>query len=172
MTTFQERYAASLMNTFGPPKLTLVRGAGAHVWDADGKEYVDLLGGIAVNALGHGHPALVAAVTDQLQTLGHISNFFASEPQIGLAERLLSLLDAGRNGLTGKVFFTNSGAEANEAAFKLTRRTGRTHVVAAEGGFHGRTMGALALTSKAAYREPFEPLPGVETKTRKARDAQ
>ncbi len=156
----QERYAAryeqSLMNTFGPPKLTLVRGAGTHVWDADGKEYVDLLGGIAVNALGHGHPALVAAVTTQLQTLGHVSNFFATEPQIGLAEKLLALLDSG----PGKVFFTNSGAEANEAAFKLTRRTGRTHVVAAEGGFHGRTMGALALTSKAAYREPFEPLPG------------
>jgi acetylornithine/N-succinyldiaminopimelate aminotransferase len=154
--TFQERYAASLMNTFGPPKLTLVRGEGAHVWDADGKEYVDFLGGIAVNALGHAHPALIDAVTTQLQTLGHISNFFASEPQIALAEKLLSLLDAGE----GKVFFTNSGAEANEAAFKLTRRTGRTHVVAAEGGFHGRTMGALALTSKAAYREPFEPLPG------------
>jgi acetylornithine aminotransferase len=153
---YAARYAQSLMNTFGPPKLTLVRGAGTHVWDADGKEYVDLLGGIAVNALGHGHPALVDAVTTQLQTLGHVSNFFATEPQIGLAEKLLDLLDAG----TGKVFFTNSGAEANEAAFKLTRRTGRTHVVAAEGGFHGRTMGALALTSKAAYREPFEPLPG------------
>lgn len=156
MTTFQERYAAALMNTFGPPRLTLVRGEGAHVWDADGKQYVDLLGGIAVNALGHAHPALVSAVTEQLQTLGHVSNFFATEPQIDLAEKLLALLDAG----TGKVFFTNSGAEANEAAFKLTRRTGRTHVVAAEGGFHGRTMGALALTSKAAYREPFEPLPG------------
>jgi acetylornithine/N-succinyldiaminopimelate aminotransferase len=159
MTSYADRYAASLMNTFGPPKLTLVRGEGAHVWDADGKEYVDLLGGIAVNALGHGHPALVSAVTEQLQTLGHISNFFASEPQIELAEKLLALLDAG----PGKVFLTNSGAEANEAAFKLTRRTGRTHVVAAEGGFHGRTMGALALTSKAAYREPFEPLPGEVT---------
>ena len=138
--TWQERYAASLMNTFGPPRLTLVRGRGAHVWDADGREYVDLLGGIAVNALGHAHPALVAAVTEQLSTLGHISNFFASEPQITLAERLLALLDHG----PGKVFLTNSGTEAVEAAFKLTRRTGRTHVVAAEGGFHGRTMGALA----------------------------
>ncbi|WP_036564828.1 acetylornithine transaminase [Nocardioides halotolerans] len=153
---YAARYARSLMNTFGPPRLTLVRGEGAHVWDADGTEYVDLLGGIAVNALGHAHPALVRAVTTQLQTLGHVSNFFATEPQIGLAEKLLALLDAG----PGKVFFTNSGTEANEAAFKLTRRTGRTHVVAAEGGFHGRTMGALALTSKAAYREPFEPLPG------------
>ncbi|MCD4526139.1 acetylornithine transaminase [Nocardioides sp. cx-173] len=158
-TTWGERYAASLMNTFGPPKLTLVRGSGAHVWDADGKEYVDLLGGIAVNALGHAHPALVEAVAAQLSTLGHVSNFFTSPPQVELAERLLALLDAG----PGKVFLTNSGTEANEAAFKLTRRTGRTHVVATEGGFHGRTMGALALTSKEAYRAPFEPLPGEVT---------
>jgi acetylornithine/N-succinyldiaminopimelate aminotransferase len=157
--TWGERYADSLMNTFGAPKLTLARGAGAHVWDTDGKEYVDLLGGIAVNALGHAHPALVEAVTTQLGTLGHISNFFTSSQQVELAERLLALLDAG----PGKVFFTNSGAEANEAAFKLTRRTGRTHVVAAQGGFHGRTMGALALTSKQAYRAPFEPLPGEVT---------
>jgi acetylornithine aminotransferase len=159
VTSDQERYSQSLMNTFGPPKLVLVRGEGAHVWDADGKEYVDLLGGIAVNALGHAHPALVRAVTEQLQTLGHVSNFFATPPQLDLAETLLKLLDAG----PGKVFFTNSGTEANEAALKLTRRTGRTHLVAAEGGFHGRTMGALALTSKAAYREPFEPLPGEVT---------
>ena len=157
-TTWQDRYAGALMNTFGPPKLVLERGQGAHVWDTDGKEYVDLLGGIAVNALGHAHPALVQAVTDQLGTLGPISNFFASEPQIRLAEKLLALLDAD-----GRVFFVNSGTEANEAAFKLTRRTGRTHVVAAQGGFHGRTMGALALTSKEAYRTPFEPLPGEVT---------
>ncbi|MET1059221.1 MAG: acetylornithine transaminase [Nocardioides sp.] len=156
MTSLHERYAASLMNTFGPPKLVLTRGEGARVWDEDGKSYVDLLGGIAVNALGHAHPALVEAVTSQLSTLGHVSNFFATEPQIELAERLLALLDGG----PGKVFFTNSGAEANEAALKLTRRTGRTHLVATEGAFHGRTMGALALTAKAAYREPFEPLPG------------
>ncbi|WP_203045737.1 acetylornithine transaminase [Pimelobacter simplex] len=149
------------MNTFGPPKTVLVRGEGAHVWDADGREYVDLLGGIAVNALGHGHPRLVAAVTEQLQTLGHISNFFASGPQITLAERLGGLLQAERiEPVETRVFFTNSGAEANEAAFKLTRRTGRTKIVATEGSFHGRTMGALALTSKLAYREPFEPLPG------------
>jgi acetylornithine/N-succinyldiaminopimelate aminotransferase len=153
--TWTERYAGALMNTFGPPKLVLTRGEGAHVWDADGREYVDLLGGIAVNALGHAHPRLTKAVTEQLHTLGHISNFFASEPQITLAERLVALL-----GTEAHVFFTNSGTEANEAAFKLTRRTGRTKVVVTEGGFHGRTMGALALTSKLAYREPFEPLPG------------
>lgn len=153
--SWQERYESSLMNTFGTPKLLLTRGEGAHVWDADGREYVDFLGGIAVNSLGHAHPAIVEAVTTQLQTLGHVSNFFASEPQLALAERLLALL-----GAQGRVFFSNSGTEANEAAFKLTRRTGRTHLVATEGAFHGRTMGALALTSKAAYREPFEPLPG------------
>jgi acetylornithine/N-succinyldiaminopimelate aminotransferase len=151
----QRRYSSALMNTFGPPKLVLSRGEGAVVWDAEGNRYVDFLAGIAVNALGHGHPALVAAVTDQLSTLGHVSNFFATEPQITLAERLLALL-----GAEGRVFFANSGSEANEAAFKISRRTGRTHVVSTEGSFHGRTMGSLALTSKAAYREPFEPLPG------------
>ncbi|MFP5253087.1 MAG: acetylornithine transaminase [Actinomycetes bacterium] len=153
-----QRYAASMMNTFGPPKLVLTRGEGAYVWDSEGNRYLDMLGGIAVNALGHAHPALVAAVTHQIGTLGHVSNFFATEPQVALAERLLDLLGVGPGG--GKVFFANSGSEANEAAFKLTRRTGRTHVVAAEGSFHGRTMGSLALTSKEAYREPFEPLPG------------
>ena len=154
----QHRYAESLMNTFGPPKMVLTKGEGPYVWDAEGKRYLDLLGGIAVNALGHAHPALVNAVTQQLGTLGHVSNFFATQPQVTLAERLLSLLGLPEGG--GKVFFTNSGTEANEAAFKLTRRTGRTHLVAMEGSFHGRTVGALALTSKQAYREPFEPLPG------------
>jgi acetylornithine aminotransferase len=158
---WQERYARSLMNTFGPPKLVLARGEGAYVWDTDGNRYLDLLGGIAVNALGHAHPALVGAVTDQLRTLGHVSNFFATEPQIRLAEKLLDLLGVSTGATTGgKVFFANSGTEANDAAFKLTRRTGRTGLVAAEGSFHGRSMGALALTAKAAYREPFEPLPG------------
>ncbi|MEI2713257.1 MAG: acetylornithine transaminase [Nocardioides sp.] len=153
--TWQDRYSVSLINAFGPPKLELVRGAGAHVWDSEGNEYVDFLGGIAVNALGHAHPALVEAVTTQLKTLGHISNFFTSEPQIELAERLVGLL-----GAPAKVFFTNSGGEANECAYKLTRLTGRTKIVATEGAFHGRTMGALSLTYKPAYREPFAPLPG------------
>ncbi len=169
MSTSSLRYAAAMMNTFGPPQLVLTRGKGARVWDEDGREYVDLLGGIAVNSLGHAHPAVVEAVTRQLSTLGHVSNFFATEPQITLAERLLGLIGPpraeeaalqGPREPVGKVFFTNSGTEANEAALKLTRRTGRTHLVAAEGSFHGRTMGALALTAKAAYREPFEPLPG------------
>jgi acetylornithine/N-succinyldiaminopimelate aminotransferase len=150
------RYDATLMRTYGAPQRVLVRGAGCHVWDADGRRYLDLLGGIAVNALGHAHPKVVEAVTTQLTTLGHVSNFFATPPQIAVAERLLSLLGAS----TGRVFLTNSGTEANEAALKATRRTGRTKVVAAEGAFHGRSMGALALTWKPAYREPFEPLPG------------
>ncbi len=151
------RYSSAVMNTFGPPKRVLVRGEGCYVWDADGRRYLDLLAGIAVNALGHAHPLLTSAVTAQLTTLGHISNFFASAPQIALAEHLLALLQAPPG---SRVFFTNSGTEANEAAFKLARRTGRTGMVAAEGAFHGRTMGALALTHKPAYREPFEPLPG------------
>ncbi|ADB34446.1 acetylornithine and succinylornithine aminotransferase [Kribbella flavida DSM 17836] len=151
-----ERYTNVLMNTFGPPKRVLVRGEGAYLWDADGRKYLDLLGGLAVNSLGHAHPFVVSAVTSQLATLGHVSNFFASAPQIALAEKLLSLVDAPG----GKVFFTNSGTEANEAAFKITRRTGRTRIVAAVGGFHGRSMGALAITWKPAYREQFAPLPG------------
>ena len=158
-----ERYCRALMNTFGPPKLVLAKGRGCLVWDVDGNRYLDLLAGIAVNALGHGHPALVEAVTGQLATLGHVSNFFATEPQVALAERLLELVSTGSTTRDGRVFFANSGTEANEAAFKLTRRTGRTHLVAMEGSFHGRTTGALALTSKAAYREPFEPLPGEVT---------
>ncbi|MBC7275541.1 acetylornithine transaminase [Nocardioides sp.] len=155
--SWQERYAGALMNTFGAPKLVLTRGQGAHVWDENGKEYVDLLAGIAVNALGHAHPALVSAVTSQMESLGHVSNFFTSHPQVELAEALLARMPGGES---GRVFFTNSGTEANEAGFKLTRRTGRRHIVAAQGAFHGRTMGALALTAKEAYRAPFEPLPG------------
>jgi acetylornithine/N-succinyldiaminopimelate aminotransferase len=157
-TALTERYTNALMNTFGPPKRVLVRGEGCYLWDADGRKYLDLLGGLAVNSLGHAHPFVVSAVTSQLATLGHVSNFFASAPQIALAEKLLSLFDAD-----GKVFFTNSGTEANEAAFKLTRRTGRTKIVSTVGAFHGRSMGALAITWKPAYREVFAPLPGEVT---------
>lgn len=152
---YAERYAGALMNTFGPPQRVLVRGEGCYVWDADGRRYLDLLAGIAVNALGHAHPLVQAAVSAQLATLGHVSNFFATPPQIALAEKLLDLL-----GHQGRVFFTNSGTEANEAAFKATRRTGRTRIVSTVGAFHGRSMGALAITWKPAYRERFEPLPG------------
>ncbi|WP_281444863.1 aminotransferase class III-fold pyridoxal phosphate-dependent enzyme, partial [Paenarthrobacter nicotinovorans] len=155
------RYSSSLMGVFGTPQRVLVRGAGCLVWDADGKEYLDLLGGIAVNALGHAHPFVTSVISSQLATLGHVSNFFTSPTQIALAEKLLSLSKAPAG---SKVFFANSGTEANEAAFKLARRNNadgkRTKIIALEGAFHGRTMGALALTAKEAYRAPFEPLPG------------
>lgn len=151
-----DRYTSSLMNTFGPPKRVFVRGEGAQLWDADGNRYLDLFAGIAVNALGHAHPLIVQAVTAQLTTLGHVGNFFATAPQIALAERLIDLVGAD----DARVYFCNSGTEANEAAFKLSRLTGRTKLVSTEGGFHGRTLGALALTGKPAIREPFEPLPG------------
>jgi acetylornithine/N-succinyldiaminopimelate aminotransferase len=153
--TLVQRFEASVMNTYGAPQLGLVSGHGAVVVDEAGRSYVDFLGGIAVNLLGHGHPAVVAAVTGQIATLGHVSNLFASPPVVALAERLLDL-----GGRPGAVFFGNSGAEANEAAFKLSRRTGRTRIVAAHGGFHGRTMGALALTGQPAKQQPFLPLPG------------
>ncbi|WP_418607150.1 aminotransferase class III-fold pyridoxal phosphate-dependent enzyme [Georgenia sp. SUBG003] len=161
-----ERYRGSVMNTFGDPQRVLVRGEGAWVWDADGNRYLDLLGGIAVNALGHAHPALVDAVTAQLGTLGHVSNFFTTPAQVALAERLLEIVTPGGAPAGSRVFLANSGAEANEAALKLARRhggTARPRVLALEGAFHGRTMGALSLTHKAAYRQPFEPLAaGVE----------
>jgi acetylornithine/N-succinyldiaminopimelate aminotransferase len=157
VAAWTERYTHAVMDTFGPPQRVLVRGEGAYVWDADGTRYLDLLAGIAVNALGHAHPTLTAAISAQLGTLGHVSNFFGTPTQIALAERLLGLAGAPEG---SRVFFTNSGAEANEAVVKMARRTGRPRILALEGSFHGRTMGALALTSKAAYREPFEPLPG------------
>ncbi|MBX9395934.1 acetylornithine transaminase [Streptomyces sp. TRM72054] len=149
------RWQGALMNNYGTPRLPLVRGAGAKVWDADGTEYVDFVGGIAVNALGHAHPGVVEAVSRQIASLGHVSNLFVAEPPVALAERLLQLF-----GRDGKVFFCNSGAEANEGAFKIGRLTGRNHMVATEGGFHGRTMGALALTGQPAKQGPFLPLPG------------
>ncbi|MER8030499.1 acetylornithine transaminase [Streptomyces bauhiniae] len=149
------RWQGALMNNYGTPRLPLVRGEGTAVWDADGKRYLDFVGGIAVNALGHAHPAVVRAVSEQIGTLGHVSNLFVAEPPVTLAERLLRLF-----GRDGKVFFCNSGAEANEGALKIGRLTGRTHMVATDGGFHGRTMGALALTGQPAKQEPFRPLPG------------
>ena len=156
--TLLQRWSAAMMNNYGTPSLALVRGEGAVVWDADGKAYVDMLAGIAVNSLGHAHPAVVAAVTRQISTLGHVSNLYLAEPPVALAENLLSL--AGRS---GHVYFANSGAEANEAAFKLSRLTGRTKVVSTVGGFHGRTMGALALTGQPSKVDAFRPLPGEVT---------
>ena len=155
----QAHWQSALMDNYGTPGLTLVRGEGAKVWDADGKEYVDLVSGIAVNALGHAHPAVVAAVTEQISKLGHTSNLYINPVTVELAEALLDV--AGLTG-NGKVLFVNSGAEANEAALKLSRLTGRTKLVATEGAFHGRTMGALTLTGQPPKRDPFVPLvPGV-----------
>ena len=147
-----------MMNNYGTPALALARGNGAEVWDTEGKRYLDLLAGIAVNSLGHAHPAILAAVTTQLSTLGHTSNLYLTEPSIELAERLIDLL--GVTGQGARALFCNSGAEALEAAFKISRRTGRTKLVAAQNAFHGRTMGALALTGQPPKRAPFEPLPG------------
>ncbi len=156
--TWQRRWGASVMDTYGTPPVVLASGKGTRVRDVDGREYLDLVGGIAVNALGHAHPAVVEAVSRQVATLGHTSNLAVTRPAVELAERLLAL-----TGRAGRVFFCNSGAEATEAAVKLSRRTGRTRLVAAHGSFHGRTTGALAVTGQPAKREPFEPLlPGVE----------
>ena len=149
------RWSAVMMNNYRTPPVALARGAGATVWDVDGREYTDLLGGIATTILGHAHPRVVEAITAQAATLGHVSNLAMHEPGVTLAERLLEL--AGR---PGRVFFCNSGAEANEAAFKLSRLTGRTRVVTAHGSFHGRTMGALALTGQPGKADAFAPLPG------------
>ncbi|MBP6997320.1 MAG: acetylornithine transaminase [Phycicoccus sp.] len=162
MTTSQgwlDRYDAALIRLFGTPSLVLDHGDGAWIWDVDGRRYLDLLGGIAVNTLGHNHPAVVGAVSKQAGQALHISNFFTSTAQIELAERLLEVAQAPSG---SGVFFANSGTEAVEAAIKLARRTGRPGLVAAQGAFHGRSTGALALTWKPAYKEPFEPLlPGV-----------
>ena len=155
---WQARWDDALMGNYGTPPVVLARGSGATVWDVDGREYVDLLGGIAVNLLGHAHPAVVEAVTRQISTLGHTSNLAAHSPGIELAERLKALVGAGPD---SRVLFTNSGAEANEAALKLSRRLRPGGGwVACEGAFHGRTMGELAVTGQPAKRAPFEPLPG------------
>jgi acetylornithine/N-succinyldiaminopimelate aminotransferase len=157
----QDRYAAAVMMTYGMPPVALARGAGCQVWDLDGNSYLDLVAGIAVSSLGHAHPAIVTAVTEQAGRLAHISNLYLHEPQVLLAERLIGLL-----GVEGRVFFANSGAEANEAAIKLVRRrqgAARPVFVAAENSFHGRTMGALSLTGKSSIREPFGPF-GLEVR--------
>jgi acetylornithine aminotransferase len=151
----QQRWSSALMNNYGTPKVALVRGSGAVVYDAEGNRYVDFLGGIAVNSLGHAHPAILEAVTQQLGTLGHVSNLYVSEPVLELAEKLLAHFGDGN----GRAFFCNSGTEANEAAFKIARLTGRHKIVACDEAFHGRTMGALALTGQPSKRAPFEPMP-------------
>ena len=160
VTPLQERWSAVMIDNYGTPPLALASGDGAVVTDVDGNRYLDLLGGIAVNVLGHRHPAVIDAVMRQLNMLGHTSNLYMHEPGIALAEKLIGLLGAEAE---ARAFFCNSGAEANEVAFKLSRLTGRTKLVAAQEAFHGRTMGALALTGQPSKRAPFEPLPGYVT---------
>jgi acetylornithine/N-succinyldiaminopimelate aminotransferase len=153
----ETRFRNAMFSYAPTPLRVLVRGEGARVWDADGVEYLDFLAGIAVNALGHAHPVFVDAVSRQAATIAHVSNYFASEPQLELAERLKRLTGGD------SVFFCNSGTEAMEAAVKVARRTGRPRILALEKSFHGRTTGALSITGKPAMREPFEPLlPGPE----------
>lgn len=168
-TTWNERYTASVMNTFGAPALVLAEGEGARVRDIEGREYLDLLGGIAVNVIGQAHPLVAQAIATQAQTLGHVSNFFATPPHIGLAEKLLDIVEPGGAPEGSRVFLANSGTEANEAALKIVKAHGlaispaKTRLLALEHAFHGRTLGALSLTWKEAYRAPFAPLiPGVE----------
>jgi acetylornithine aminotransferase len=151
---YLNRWNSALQGNYGKPAITLVKGKGIVVTDADGKIYMDFLGGIATNILGHAHPAIVKAVTKQVSTLSHVSNFYAHPNAIELAEELIAMT-GDKN---AKVFFCQSGAEANEAALKLSRRTGKVRIVAAQGAFHGRTMGALSLTGQPSKREPFLPL--------------
>lgn len=153
--TWQHDYSERIMKSAALPSAELVRGEGAYVWDSEGKKYLDFLAGIAVNSLGHAHPVLVEAVSRQIATLAHVSNYFATPPQLELAERLRRLSGAGER---GRVYFANSGAEAIEAAIKLARRTGRPRILSLQNSFHGRTMGALSLTGKSSLREAFEPL--------------
>ena len=149
-----DRWEKAVQNNYGTPKITLTHGAGVEVWDEDGKRYLDFLGGIATNILGHAHPVIIKAVNKQIATLSHVSNLYAHSPGIELAERLKDLTGDP----SAKVFFCNSGAEANEAAIKISRLTGKVRIVATLGGFHGRTMGALSITGQEAKRAPFEPL--------------
>jgi acetylornithine/N-succinyldiaminopimelate aminotransferase len=161
MTTWQTRFDQRVMRSIGMPLAKLERGEGARVWDDEGREYLDFLAGIAVNSLGHAHPVFVEAVSRQAARLAHVSNYFATEPALELAERLTRLAGAAEG---GRAWFGNSGAEANEAAFKLARLNNsggaRTRVIGLVDAFHGRTMGSLALTGKPHMRQAFEPLPG------------
>jgi acetylornithine aminotransferase len=152
--TMINRWINSVQNNYGSPSIALVKGKGLVVTDADGKQYLDFLGGIATNILGHAHPAIVKAVSKQVSILSHVSNFYVHPNAVELAEKLASMT----GDKSAKVFFCQSGAEANEAALKLSRRTGKVRVVAAQGAFHGRTMGALSLTGQPSKREPFLPL--------------
>ena len=143
------------LNNYGTPAIELVAGEGVIVKDSQGNIYLDFLSGIAVNSLGHAHPVIIEAVSDQIKKLSHTSNFYANDPSIKLAEKLIAITN-----FDAKVFFCNSGTEANEAAIKLSRRTGKKQLIAAHNSFHGRTMGSLSITGQSAKQKPFEPLIG------------
>lgn len=150
----QERWHGVMQNNYGTPPITLVKGDGVEVWDENKKRYLDFLGGIATNVLGHAHPDVIKAVSKQIEELSHISNLYAHRPGVELAEKLQDISDDP----SARIFFCNSGAEANEAAIKVSRLTGKKTIIAAEGGFHGRTVGALSITGQSAKRAPFMPL--------------
>ncbi|AZA11344.1 acetylornithine transaminase [Corynebacterium gerontici] len=161
MNNLQQRWSDALMNTYGTPAVALVEGEGAIVKDGQGREYIDMLAGIAVNSLGHGHPEVVAAVSEQVAAFAHVSNLFVSQPVIDVAEALAQRFAPGDPSV--KAFFCNSGTEANEAALKLAKLTGKRRVLAAQHGFHGRTLGALSITGQPSKQQPFRPLlPDVE----------
>ena len=149
-----KRWESAMQGNYGTPEISLIKGKGVEVWDVDGKKYLDLLGGIATNLLGHNHPAVTKAISKQAETLSHISNFYSHEPGLELAERLKEMTGDD----SARVFFCNSGAEANEAALKISRLRGKSRIVATQGAFHGRTMGALSLTGQPGKRDPFKPL--------------
>lgn len=151
---FADLWSQNLMSNYAVPSITLVKGKGSLVVDADGKKYIDMLGGIATNILGHSHPAVVSAVNRQIKTLSHVSNFYSHPNAIELAQILVRLTGDEQS----RVFFAQSGAEVNEAAIKLSRKTGRTRIVAMTGSFHGRTMGSLSLTGQNSKRVAFTPL--------------
>ncbi len=150
----KQQWDSLMQANYGTPSVHLVRGKGIEVWDETGKKYLDFLGGIATNLLGHNHAQAVKAISDQAKVLAHVSNFYSHEPGLDLAAKLIEMTGDE----TARVFFCNSGAEANEAAMKLSRLTGKTRIVAAQNSFHGRTMGALSLTGQPAKRNPFKPL--------------
>jgi acetylornithine aminotransferase len=149
-----QRWNSVMQQNYGTPSIEIVRGKGIEVWDTNGKKYLDFLGGIATNLLGHNHPKVSSAIANQARSLSHVSNFYAHEPGLKLAQSLLEMT----GDTSARVFFCNSGAEANEAALKISRTTGRNRIVAAQGAFHGRTMGALSLTGQPGKRDPFKPL--------------
>ena len=154
MKSVEQRWESVFQRSYGSPKLNIIKGKGAYLIDENGKRYLDFIGGIATNVLGHTHPVFVKAIKEQSNQVAHVSNLYANPTSLNLAEKLIQLTDVP----DARVFFCNSGTEANEAAIKLSRKTGRTRIVSTIGAFHGRTIGALSITGQAEKRKPFLPL--------------